>query len=142
MRPKYYDENNIVRIQKRISYYEIYIKGLNKPFYIDHDDKWLLKKYKLTYNGNYILAGSISLHRLIKIGPIVHHINHNKLDNRKCNLEILKTNSEHMTRHFKKTGEMSRSRFTLDQDMIDIMAELSEDDNYSIEDLCNIKHLL
>lgn len=141
MRPKYYDENNIRRIQKRGSYYDVYINGLDKPFYIDCDDKWLLKKYRLSYNGNYVLGNGVNIHKLIKNGPVIHHINRNKLDNRKDNLEILKSNSEHMKRHFNKTGEMSRGKFTLDQNMIDILAELEEEEILSLDDLHKLKQL-
>lgn len=140
MKPRYYDTNNIVRIQKRPRYYEIYIKDLKKPFYIDHDDKWIVKTYKLKYNGNYIIANGKSIHRLIKSGPIIHHINHNKLDNRKENLEVLNDNQEHASKHFKKTGELSY-KYTLDQDDIDILAELNEDEPISLLNLSELKHL-
>lgn len=67
-----------------------YTTNSNKKFYFDLDDYDLIKNYCWweTTNG-YIVSKNIALHRIIMSAgkdEIIDHINHNKLDNRKCNL--------------------------------------------------------
>ena len=52
-----------------------------------------MKQYRWRISNNYVITkkGYIKLHRLITNCPddkVVDHINHNRLDNRKCNLRV------------------------------------------------------
>lgn len=62
-------------------------------FLIDDCDIPLIKGKKIRLGGNgYIYANSDMLHRLIMNPPegmFVDHINHNKVDNRRCNLRLV-----------------------------------------------------
>lgn len=65
---------------------------------IDVEDINKCKKYKWSFNGNYVSSrnGNLLLHRYImncNDEKYIDHINKNKLDNRKCNLRIC-TNQE------------------------------------------------
>ena len=69
---------------------------------IDKEDVVLIQDYKWCYKEGYAMTGQSSkndrtnMHRLIMNAPddkIVDHINHNTLDNRKCNLRLC-TNTE------------------------------------------------
>ena len=92
-----YDPNEIVIYD---TYAEIIIydrKGNEKArALIDIEDVDKVKIYKWSLNGRgYVMCRingkRISLHRFIMNCPenmVVDHINHNKLDNRKCNLRI------------------------------------------------------
>ena len=60
---------------------------------IDLDDVEKVKKYKWVFSHRYVVNGNtgLRLHRFIMNAPedkVVDHINHNKLDNRKCNLRV------------------------------------------------------
>lgn len=74
---------------------------------IDKDKKDLLTNYKFVKCGLYVDAKNretgkrIKLHRLIMNCPknmVVDHINHNTLDNRKCNLRICTTQENSLNR--------------------------------------------
>jgi hypothetical protein len=65
---------------------------------IDEEDYKLVNKYRWNFNGRYAQSyeknaqyKTITMHRLIMrppIGFVVDHINHDMLDNRRCNLRI------------------------------------------------------
>ena len=70
---------------------------------IDVEDVDRVREYKWGFNGRYVNCGilRISLHRFIMNAPkgkLVDHINHNKLDNRKCNLRICTSSQNNMNR--------------------------------------------
>lgn len=134
MRPKWYDKSNIYRVKKRIFYYSVYIKGHDKPFFIDLEDLKTLKGLRLRYDGNYIQTQKGALHRLICNGPIIHHKNKNKLDNRKVNLEVCKDKKDHYGKHFRK-GNFD---FYLKKEEIDPYI-YDDDEPYSKADLRKIK---
>lgn len=73
-------------------------KGKNKPFVVDDDDYEKVRKHSWHENGNGYIRAHINdqhvlLHRFIlgNIAPklVSHHINHDKRDNRKCNLRAI-----------------------------------------------------
>lgn len=71
--------------------------------------------YKLIYKPEHPLArkdGYVLEHRLIlKISKtdIIHHINHNRLDNQRENLQVYKTSGKHiMENHAKKNPQTGR----------------------------------
>lgn len=67
-----------------------YTTNTNKEFYFDLDDYDLIKNICWWEDANgYIVSKDKLLHRIIMSpdkGEVVDHINHNKFDNRKCNL--------------------------------------------------------
>lgn len=136
MKAKWYISSNVERIRKRGSYLEVYIGGLNKPFYIDSRDRSLLKKGQLRYNGNYITLDGENIHRLIKSGPIIHHLNMNKLDNRRDNLHVCRTKKEYAEFHFKRTGDISQFNVKVTDDMLDVLG-YEDEEPYSIKDMQN-----
>lgn len=97
-------------------------------FLIDEEDKYILQKYQLyvskVKSGDfYIITDSLQyLHRILTNAPAglhVHHKNHNTLDNRKQNLEVL-TPKEHAiksqeTRNLKLTKENIKDILTSEE---------------------------
>lgn len=74
--------------------YAVFYTNNGTEFYVDKDDIETLKEHTWYIdNSGYIKdRDGIVLHRLIMKAPKdkdVDHINHNKLDNRKCNLRIV-----------------------------------------------------
>ena len=72
---------------------------------IDEADHELVRELRLNLTGVYVSTSfcgeRLLLHRLITDAPAglhVHHVNHNPLDNRRANLELL-TPDEHRARH-------------------------------------------
>ena len=72
--------------------YVIFYTHNGEEFYTDIEDVELVKQYTWCINDGYVInRDGILLHRLLMDAPLdkdVDHINHNKLDNRKCNLRI------------------------------------------------------
>lgn len=64
-----------------------------EEFYVDKEDVDLVKQYTWFINQGYVInRDGILLHRLLTNAPSdkdIDHINHNKLDNRRCNLRIV-----------------------------------------------------
>lgn len=76
-------------------YVEILLKEDSEPILLDEEDLPLFFKYQWGYSNNYCRSNKGELlHRLIlkdlllDDNKIVDHINHNTLDNRKCNLRL------------------------------------------------------
>lgn len=104
------------------SHVEIDIKHKDKTYtaLFDIEDYDIVMKHGWTVTENgYVVTtvGNILMHRMVTgIGVlrekcnenriIVHHINHNSLDNRKCNLQIM-TQDEHIKLH-KKEGRIRK----------------------------------
>lgn len=77
-----------------------YFNTDNKPFYFDLEDYDKISNYTWHYSNGYAIAHqykgdkrtTFKMHRLIMnvldVDCVVDHINHNRLDNRKCNLRI------------------------------------------------------
>lgn len=60
------------------------------------------RKVRIIDQSVHRLVASIKLGRSLKKGEVVHHKNHNKQDNRPKNLQIFKSQSEHMKHHWKQ----------------------------------------
>lgn len=96
------------------------------PTVIDIDDIEKIKEQRWARNGDYIRATVTRkiLHRFIMNCDndlVVHHLNHNKLDNRKSNLCIM-SNSEHRKRHHQdKANQLNTSvndvNYTFEDDL-------------------------
>ena len=73
--------------------YAIFYTHNNGKFYVDVEDVELVRQYTWCINNGYVVNRTgVLLHRLLISAPRnkdVDHINHNKLDNRKCNLRIV-----------------------------------------------------
>ena len=73
--------------------YAVFYTQNNKAFYVDIEDIELVKQYTWCINKGYVAnRDGVLLHRLIMNAPSdkdVDHINHNQLDNRKCNLRLV-----------------------------------------------------
>ena len=87
-RNKYYFEDDILILEVNTIYTNKTYKVL-----LDKEDLEKVKQYIWRISNNYVIAkkGYIKLHRLITNCPdnlVVDHINHNPLDNRKCNLRV------------------------------------------------------
>ena len=94
----------------------LFIKVGDKEVIIDKENLLKFYPYRLTINSKgYVLCGKQRrLHRLIVDCPKnmqVDHINHNKLDNRKCNLRIVTNFENQMNRPItSNTGEFGISK--------------------------------
>ena len=93
----------------------LFIKVGDKEVIIDKEDLLKFYPYRLTINSKgYVFCGKQRrLHRLIVDCPKnmeVDHINHNTLDNRKCNLRIVTRAENQLNKEIRgKTGEFGIS---------------------------------
>ena len=73
--------------------YTVFYTRNGEEFYVDTEDIEIVKQYTWCIAKGYVINNDgILLHRLIMNAPSnkdIDHINHNKLDNRKCNLRIV-----------------------------------------------------
>lgn len=134
MKPNWYIKNKILYIKKRKNYYEIRTEFNNGALLLDIDDINIIKNGQLGFTGNYFKLNNELLHRLIKKGKIIYHINRNKLDNRKENLEICENKLEHFKKHF----NCKKNKSTNLNELIEILSELDE---YEISPIKTIKEI-
>lgn len=59
------------------------------------------RKVRISEKPVHRIKASIKLGRPLKKREVVHHINHNKLDNSFSNLKVFKNQSAHMKEHWK-----------------------------------------
>jgi len=86
--------------------------GTGKFALVDDEDYELVNKYRWTLHSRGYITVNINknrvyMHRIImnpKTGDVVDHINHDKLDNRKCNLRICTQSQNIMNSRKHKTG--------------------------------------
>ena len=105
-----YDSNEIVLHEGYVEMI-LYDKQCNEVgrTLIDIEDIDKVKKYKWFIHDNYVYCGTskILLHRFIMNCPddkVVDHINHNPLDNRKCNLRICSNQQNCMNANLSKNN--------------------------------------
>jgi hypothetical protein len=93
----------------------LFIKVKDKEVIIDKEDLDKLYPYRVTLDGNgYVHSKKRLVHRLVMDCPKgyeVDHINHNPLDNRKCNLRVVTRSDNNINRIAKaNTGEWGITR--------------------------------
>lgn len=87
--------NNVYDLSNSYGVLKIFKQNKVYEVLFDKDDYNLIKEYTWVIDRNYVLSTKnyrkIYLHRLLKSNDnnkVIDHINHNPLDNRKCNLRI------------------------------------------------------
>lgn len=103
-------------IERRVTLYrELHLAGTDRVALVDEEDYPLLSRYKWSldakgYVKTSLVNTTVRLHRLIlnpgKFDQVDHH-NHDKLDNRKCNLRMC-TNALNQANTRKRSGTSSK----------------------------------
>lgn len=113
------DPNEFIRVNDEYSKYYLYgvwgnivAEGL-----VDNEDVDKVKYIKWNYSHGYASCRnkktkSLMMHRrILDTDQFVDHINHNTLDNRKCNLRIVNKSQNHMNSNYKGVYVRKDGRF-------------------------------
>lgn len=103
------DKNEFIKINDNYSIYYLYDRYGNKiaEGYIDNEDVDKVKNLKWGYAHGYAcckgknIKSSMMHRRILNTTEFVDHINHNTLDNRKCNLRIVNKSQNQMNANYK-----------------------------------------
>lgn len=113
------DDVSNIEILTRHKYYRLSPKGPNHPgwkggMYVTHGAYVMIRRSehhrasKSGYVRQHILVMEEMLGRPLRGGETVHHKNGIKSDNRKCNLELFSSNSEHIMMHANSKSELEK----------------------------------
>lgn len=110
------DKNEFIKINDNYSIYYLYDMYGNRVAkgYIDNEDVAKVKNIKWGYSHGYASGKTKSLmmhRRILNTTEFVDHINHNTLDNRKCNLRIVNKSQNQMNSNRKGVDVRKNGRY-------------------------------
>lgn len=119
--PRTISDRNEIRVDGDIAYIDLYDKNCNvvATAMVDAEDvpkvkgiKWKLSGSGYAMNTPKFKGGNIHMSRVIlDTDQFVDHINHNTLDNRKCNLRVVTKSQNQMNANYKGVAKTKNGKF-------------------------------